>query len=53
MPEKIVSVKPAGVRQSVWLCPPSEDRGDIRSVTPEGFARAVFQANHKAITEAA
>lgn len=25
--------------------PPSEDRQELRSVTPEGFARAVFQAN--------
>lgn len=27
--------------------PPSEDRGDKRSVTPMGFARAVFRANAK------
>ena len=25
--------------------PPSDDRGDLRSVTPRGFARAVFEAN--------
>lgn len=25
--------------------PPSEDRGDLRSETPMGFARAVFEAN--------
>jgi hypothetical protein len=25
--------------------PPSTDRGDLRSVTPAGFARAVFEAN--------
>lgn len=25
--------------------PPSAERGDIRSVTPQGFARAVFDAN--------
>ena len=25
--------------------PPSADRGDVRSVTPQGFARAVFDAN--------
>jgi len=24
---------------------PSDDRGDIRSAAPMGFARAVFQAN--------
>jgi hypothetical protein len=38
-------VKPAGVKQSCWLMPPSGDRGNLRSVTPIGFARAVFQAN--------
>jgi hypothetical protein len=27
--------------------PPSRDRGDRRSVTPEGFARAVFRANSR------
>jgi hypothetical protein len=27
--------------------PPSEDRGDLRSITPLGFARAVYLANHK------
>ena len=25
--------------------PPSENRGDLRSITPPGFARAVFEAN--------
>jgi hypothetical protein len=25
--------------------PPSDERGDIRSITPPGFARAVFEAN--------
>jgi hypothetical protein len=32
--------------------PPSEDRGDKRSITPMGFARAVFHANAK-VMEAA
>jgi hypothetical protein len=27
------------------LLPPSEDRGDLRSITPLGFARAVYLAN--------
>jgi hypothetical protein len=27
------------------LLPPSENRGDLRSETPLGFARAVFKAN--------
>lgn len=29
------------------LMPPSDDRANLRSATPSGFARAVFQANHK------
>lgn len=29
----------------MWLMPPSEDRADLRSATPRGFARAVFEAN--------
>ena len=29
------------------LMPPSKDRGHLRSVTPMGFAEAVFQANAK------
>jgi len=28
--------------------PPSPERGNLRSVTPMGFARAVFAANHEA-----
>jgi hypothetical protein len=27
--------------------PPSKDRGALRSVTPRGFAQAVFEANHQ------
>lgn len=49
MPEKLVSVKPEGVKQSTWLMPPSADRGDLRSITPAGFARAVFEANAPAL----
>lgn len=30
---------------AMWLLPPSADRADLRSVTPTGFARAVFLAN--------
>ena len=29
----------------MWTLPPSEDRADLRSVTPTGFARAVYLAN--------
>lgn len=31
----------------IHTAPPSPDRGDIRSVTPKGFARAVFLANER------
>jgi len=37
----------------IHAAPPSDDRGDIRSATPMGFARAVFLANTKQLTEAA
>ncbi len=33
------------------LLPPSEDRQALRSITPEGFARAVFEANHKPVED--
>lgn len=33
--------------------PPGPDRGDIRSVTPQGFARAVFDANVEQVRERA
>lgn len=29
------------------LLPPSEDRDQLRSITPAGFAQAVFEANHR------
>lgn len=29
----------------MWLMPPSADRADLRSATPQGFSRAVFEAN--------
>lgn len=31
----------------IHKCPPGPERANIRSVTPMGFARAVFAANHK------
>lgn len=47
MPPYQVTVKPEGVKESCWKMGPSEDRGFKRSVTPAGFARAVFEANHR------
>ncbi len=32
---------------AMWKLPPSDDRADMRAQTPQGFARAVFQANAK------
>lgn len=29
----------------MWKLPPSEDRAEIRSTTPAGFARAVYESN--------
>ena len=34
-------------RADIWKMAPSDDRGDRRSVTPAGFAMAVFQSNHR------
>lgn len=41
---------PAPHRQDCWVESPGEDRDDIRSVTPMGFAHAVFQANQSLVT---
>lgn len=43
----IPDVKPAPGphRQDCWFASPSDDRSDTRSITPMGFAKAVFQAN--------
>jgi hypothetical protein len=49
MPAPLVTTKPADVRESVWKMAPSADRGDKRSITPAGFARAVFDANAQLI----
>jgi hypothetical protein len=45
MPEPWIAHKPADVKATIHLMPPSADRADKRSVTPAGFARAVFEAN--------
>jgi hypothetical protein len=51
MPPAWIAHKPADVKASIHLMPPSADRGDKRSVTPEGFARAVFESNEPLIRE--
>lgn len=51
MPPAYIAARPKDVKASIHLMPPSSDRGDKRSVTPAGFARAVFEANHHAMAE--
>jgi hypothetical protein len=53
MPPALHAERPPGVTEKIWLMPPSDERADIRSETPMGFARAVFAANHQAIRKAA
>jgi site-specific DNA-cytosine methylase len=45
MPPKIHASPPEGTTQKIWLMSPSDERSDLRSETPPGFARAVFEAN--------
>jgi hypothetical protein len=46
------SVEPA-LGSAILKMPPSDDRERLRSLTPQGFARAVFAANSNAIQRAA
>jgi hypothetical protein len=45
MPPPLITERPVDTEERVWRMAPSADRGDKRSETPMGFARAVFQAN--------
>lgn len=45
MPKPIHNEMPPGVTEKIWLMPPTEDRANLRSETPPGFAKAVFEAN--------
>jgi hypothetical protein len=45
MPPFECLVRPDDVKESCWKMPPSAERADLRSVTPAGFARAVFETN--------
>lgn len=42
-----INAAPEPHRHDIWMMTPSADRGDKRSITPSGFARAVFEANHR------
>jgi hypothetical protein len=50
MPEFEYVTKPEGVTQKIWLASPGENRANERSETPQGFARAVYDANKSAIS---
>jgi hypothetical protein len=52
MPAAWQRTKPDGMTATIHLMPPSADRGDRRSVTPAGFARAVFEVNHREVAVA-
>lgn len=45
MPTPQHDAPPAGTTNRIWTMPPSDDRADLRSETPPGFAMAVFEAN--------
>jgi hypothetical protein len=45
LPPREVVDKPPDVQETVWRMGPAPDRADRRSVTPDGWARAVFHAN--------
>ena len=51
MPPPTTVEKPVDCEQSIWRMSPSDDRADLRAVTPMGFARAVFESNHTRITQ--
>jgi hypothetical protein len=45
MPDAWIAHKPADTVATIHLMPPSADRADKRSLTPAGFAQAVFETN--------
>ena len=45
MPDPVINQKPVCVEELIWKMTPSRDRADKRSITPMGFAEAVFEAN--------
>lgn len=53
MPPPIHDAPPPGTTNKIWKMPPSDDRADLRSETPPGFARAVFEANSARMCKAA
>ncbi len=49
MPPPMYETEPPGVTQKIRLASPGPNRQNERSETPMGFARAVFESNHKTI----
>lgn len=49
MPAPRYSVPPDGTTAAIHLMPPGPDRAEKRSLTPAGFARAVFEANARRV----
>jgi hypothetical protein len=49
MPEQMPVIPWEGSK--MHRLPPTQDRADIRSLTPAGFARAVFKTHHQRMTE--
>jgi len=47
MPEPFRDMSLGEPDNRIHFCSPGPDRANIRSATPEGFAQAVFMANHK------
>ena len=46
MPEAFVAADLGEPDDRIHKCPPGPERHNIRSATPAGFARAVYEANH-------
>jgi len=45
MPAKRMATELGEPEPRIWKMPPSDERADLRSATPLGFSRAVFDAN--------
>lgn len=51
MPAPSVTLRPLDVQQSVWMEGPGPERANRRSVTPQGFAQAVFDSNEPRVRQ--
>jgi hypothetical protein len=53
MPAPSVLLRPCDVQESCWKAVPGPERANLRSRTPAGFARAVFETNEPRVRERA